>query len=171
MRILLRTLLYLSLVVWLGAEIFFHVVAALAVSMMQPDTHAAGTMVCQLLHILHTMGLVAGPVALVMIVLAPFLRIYKPRMVWAPMALLALMIALTGYSQFRIIPAMASDRIAADGAEDSPDTANPYWIDFNQLHRRAEHVEAGILLLGLTTVALGAAAETAKSKDQQQMPA
>jgi hypothetical protein len=139
--------------------------------MMQPDTHAAGTMVCQLLRILHTMGLVAGPVALAMIVLAPFLRIYKPRMVWAPMALLALMIALTGYSQFRIIPAMASDRISADGAEDSPDTANPYWIDFNKLHRRAEHVEEAILLLGLATVALEAAAETARPRDPVRMPA
>jgi hypothetical protein len=58
---------------------------------------------------------------------------------------------------------MASDRVAADGAEDSPDTANPYWIDFNKLHRRAEHVEEAILLLGLATVALGAATETVKA--------
>jgi hypothetical protein len=171
MRFLLRTLLYLSLVVWLGAEVFFHVVAAIAVSTMQPDTRAAGSMLCALLHILHTMGLVAGPVALVMLVLAPFLRVYKPRMVWAPMALLALMIALTGYSQYDVIPAMARDRIAADGAEDSPDTANPYWIHFNRLHSKVEHVEEAILVLGLATVALGVAAETAKPGDQRQIPA
>jgi hypothetical protein len=162
MRILLRTLLYLSLVVWLGAEIFFAVVATIAFTTLQPDTHTAGTIMCQLLHILHRMGLVAGTVALVMLVLAPFVHMYKPRMVVAPAALLLLMLALTGYSQYGIIPAMARDRIAADGAEDSPDTANPNWIDFNKLHRRAEHVEETILLLGLATVTLGAATETVK---------
>lgn len=164
MKILLRTILYLSLVVWLGAEIFFHVVAAIAVSTLRPDTHAAGTLVCALLHILHTMGLVAGPVALIALVLAPFLRIYKPSMVWAPMASLALMIVLTGYSQFGIIPAMGRDRIAADGTEDSPGTTNPSWADFNRLHQRAEYVEEAILVLGLATVALGSAAETAKAQ-------
>jgi hypothetical protein len=163
MRILLRTLLYLSLIVWLGAEVFFPVVAAVAFTTLRPDTHAAGAIVAELLRILHSMGLVAGTVALVMLLLAPFVHMYKPRMVAIPAALLMLMIALTGYSQFRIIPAMASDRVAADGAEDSPDTANPYWIDFNKLHRRAEHVEEAILLLGLATVALGAATETVKA--------
>jgi hypothetical protein len=138
-------------------------VAAVAFTTLRPDTHAAGAIVAELLRILHSMGLVAGTVALVMLLLAPFVHMYKPRMVAIPAALLMLMIALTGYSQFRIIPAMASDRVAADGAEDSPDTANPYWIDFNKLHRRAEHVEEAILLLGLATVALGAATETVKA--------
>jgi hypothetical protein len=159
MRVLIRTLLYLSLVVWLGAEIFFPVVAAVAFTTLRPDTHAAGTMVAELLHILHGMGLVAGTVALVMLLLAPFVHMYKPRMVVIPAALLMLMILLTAYSQFEVIPAMARDRIAADGAEDSPDAANPSWIDFNKLHSRAEHVEEAILLLGLATVALGAATE------------
>jgi hypothetical protein len=163
MRILLRTLLYLSLVVWLGAEIFFPVVAAIAFSTLQPDTHAAGTIVAELLHILHGMGLVAGTVALVMLVLAPFVHMYKPKMVVAPFVLLLLMMLLTAYSQFGIIPAMARDRMAADGAIDASDTTNPNWIDFNRLHRRAERVEEIILLLGLATVTLGAATETVKT--------
>ncbi|MGD0788779.1 MAG: DUF4149 domain-containing protein [Terracidiphilus sp.] len=162
MRILHRTLMYLSLVVWLGAEVFFPFVAAVAFSTLRPDTHAAGMIVAELLHILHAMGLVSGTVAVVLLALAPFQRIYKPRMVLAPMVLLLLMIALTAYSQFGIIPAMALDRIAADGAADSPDTTNPNWIDFNRLHHRAVRVEEVILLLGLATVTLGAANETAK---------
>jgi hypothetical protein len=162
MRILHRTLLYLSLVVWLGAEVFFPFVAAIAFSTLRPDTHTAGLIVAALLRILHTMGLVSGTVAVVLLALAPFQHIYKPRMVLAPMALLLLMMVLTAYSQFGIIPAMTLDRIAADGAVDSPDTANPNWIDFNRLHHRAVRVEEVILLLGLATVTLGAANETAK---------
>ena len=59
MRILLRTLLYLSLIVWLGAEVFFPVVAQVAFATLKPDTHAAGAIVAELLRILHRMGLVA----------------------------------------------------------------------------------------------------------------
>ncbi|MGD0788381.1 MAG: hypothetical protein ABR898_10390 [Terracidiphilus sp.] len=164
MKFLLRTVLYLSLFVWLSAEIFYQFVSSIAVSTLWPDPHAAGTIVWALLLILHAMSLVAGPVALVLLVLAPFLRVYKPRMVWAPAALLSLMIALTGYSQFDIIPAMGRDRIAADAANDSADASNPNWIDFNRLHRRAEHVEEAILLLGLATMALGVAGETSKAR-------
>jgi hypothetical protein len=166
MKFLLRTVLYLSLVVWLSAEVFFRLVTTVAVSTLRPDTLAAGTMACALLRILHSIGLVAGPVALAMLVLAPFLRIYKPGMVWAPMALLSLMIAFTCYSQFGIIPAMGRDRIAVVGTEDSPNSATQNSIDFNKLHHRAEHVEEAVLLMGLATMVLGAAGETSRARDR-----
>jgi hypothetical protein len=57
---------------------------------------------------------------------------------------------------------MERDRIAAGGAIDAADSANPTRIDFEKLHRRSEHVEEAVLLLGLVTVALAASAETAK---------
>ena len=95
MKTLLRTLLYLSLIVWIGAEIFFPVVAAITFNTLQPDTHLAGTVVGQLLRILHGMGLVSGIVALAVLALAPAWGIYKPRTVLAPMVLLVLMIGGT----------------------------------------------------------------------------
>ena len=45
MKTLLRTLLYLALIVWLGAEIFFPVVAAITFGTLQGATHTAGTIV------------------------------------------------------------------------------------------------------------------------------
>ena len=57
------------------------------------------------------------------------------------MALVVLMAACTVYSQFGIIPAMERDRIAAGGAIDTADAANPSRIDFNKLHNRSENVE------------------------------
>jgi len=150
MKTLLRTLLYLALIVWLGAEIFFPVVAAITFTTLRPDTHTAGAIVGQLIRILHGMGLVSGMVALALLALAP-------------MALLVLMIAFTAFSQFAIIPAMERDRVSAGGAIDTADTASPITADFNKLHNRSEHVEETILLLGIATVALVAKAETAKS--------
>ncbi len=165
MKTLLRSLLYLALMVWLGAEVFFPVVAAIAFMTLRPDTHVAGMIVRQLLTILHGMGLVSGMVAMALLALAPSWGIYKPRAVLAPMGLLLLMIALTFYSQFGIVPAMEQDRIAAGGIIDAVDAANPSRVHFEKLHDRSEHVEAAILLLGLATVVLVAAAETGKSRD------
>jgi hypothetical protein len=162
MRTLLRALLSLSLIVWIGAEIFFPVVAAITFNTLRPDTHTAGSIVGQLLRILHGMGLVAGMVALAVLALAPALGIYKPRAVLAPMVLLVVMIGATAYSQFGIIPAMDRDRQAAGGAIDTADIANPTTIHFNALHRRSVFVEEAVLLLGLATVVLVAWAESTR---------
>jgi len=163
MKTLLRTLLYLALIVWLGAEIFFPVVAAIAFSTLQSDTHTAGTIVGSLLRILHGIGLVSGLVALALLALAPAWSIYKPRSVLAPMVLLVLMLGCTVCSQYVIIPAMERDRIAAGGAIDLQDRGNPSVIHFNQLHNRSEQVETVLLLLGIATVAFIARAETTRA--------
>jgi hypothetical protein len=162
MKTLLRTLLYLALIVWLGAEIFFPVVAAIAFMTLRAETHIAGTIVGQLLRILHGMGLVSGMIALALLALAPAWGIYKPRAVLPPMGLIVLMIALTAFSQFVIIPNMERDRIAAGGAIDTTDSTNPNTIDFNKLHNRSETVETAILLFGLLTVVFVAKAETSR---------
>jgi hypothetical protein len=163
MKTLLRTLLYLALIVWLGAEIFFPVVAAVTFTTLLPNTHTAGTIVGQLLRILHGMGLVSGMVALALLALAPAWGIYKPRSVLAPMALVIVMIAATLYSQFGIISAMERDRVAAGGVIDISAATNPNTVDFNKLHNRSEHVELAILLMGLATVLLVARAESVKA--------
>ena len=162
MKTLLRTLLYLALIVWLGAETFFPVVAAITFTSLQPDTHAAGNIVGQLLRILHGMGLVSGMIALALLALAPAWGIYKPRADLPPMGLVVLMIVLTAFSQIVIIPSMEKDRIAAGGAIDTNDVTNSNTIDFNKLHNRSETVETAILLFGLLTVILVAKAETSR---------
>jgi hypothetical protein len=162
MKTLLRTLLYLSLIVWLGAEAFFPVVAATVFGALRPDTHLAGTIVGQLLRILHGMGLVAGMVALAALALSAAKDIFTARGVLAPAGMLIAMIALTLYSQFGIIPVMEQDRVAAGGAVDLADPANPARIDFKRLHDRSEHVEGLVLLLGLTAVVMVAKEESAR---------
>ncbi len=163
MKTLLRTLLSLALIVWLGAEIFFPVVAAITFTSLQPDTHAAGMIVGQLIRILHGMGLVSGMVALAVMALAPAWGIYKPRTVLAPMILTVGMLACTVYSQYGIIPAMERDRIAEGGTIDTTDPSNAITAHFNKLHNRSEFVEEAIVVMGLATVVLVAWAETTRS--------
>ncbi|HLY43462.1 MAG TPA: DUF4149 domain-containing protein [Terracidiphilus sp.] len=162
MKTLLRTLLYLALIVWLGAEIFFPVVAAITFGTLTSDTHTAGTIVGELLRILHRMGMICGIVALALLALAPAWGLYKSRSVLYPMSGIVLMIALTAYSQFIIIPAMERDRIAAGGAIDAVPATDPSRIHFNQLHNRSENVELAILILGIASVALLAHAESTR---------
>jgi len=164
MKTLLRTLLYLALIVWLGAEIFFPVVAAITFGTLQGATHTAGTIVGELLRILHGMGIVSGLVVLALLALAPAWHIYKPRTVLAPMTIVVLMLAITAYSQYGIIPAMERDRISAGGEIDTNDITNPITVHFNKLHNRSEKVEGAILLLGIATVVLVAWAESAREK-------
>ena len=158
MKTTLSTILSLALIVWLGAEIFFPVVAAVTFSTLTPDTHTAGTIVGTLLRILHRMGMVCGVVALIVLALAPALGIFKQGAVLAPMVLLVVMIAGTAYSQFGIIPAMDRDKIAAGGAINTAEPENPITVHFNKLHVRSTWVEEGVLLLGLVTVVLVAKA-------------
>lgn len=161
MKTLLRSLLYLALIVWLGAEIFFPVVAQVTFATLTPDKHTAGLVVGALLRILHGIGFVSGIVALALLALAPSWNIYKPRTVLAPMVLLVLMLGFTAFSQYVIILSMERDRIAAGGAIDTTDPSNPQTAHFNKLHNRSEQVESIIILLGIATVVLVARAESA----------
>jgi hypothetical protein len=163
MKTLLRSLLYLALIVWLGAEIFFPVVAAVTFQTLLPNTHMAGSIVGELLRILHGIGLVSGMVALALLALGPAFGLYNPKSVLAPMTLVVLMVGCTVYSQFGIIPAMERDRVAAGGAINTLDATNANTIDFNKLHNRSEDVEMAIMLFGLVTVILVARAESVKS--------
>jgi hypothetical protein len=163
MKTLLRTLLFLALIVWLGAEIFFPIVAAVTFNSLPGSTHTAGSIVGELLRILHGMGIVCGLVLLALMALAPAWNIYKPRAVLAPMVLVLLMLICTAYSQYGIIPAMERDRAAAGGSIDISDTTNPTTIHFNKLHNRSEHVEGVILLLGIAAVVLVAWSESSRA--------
>jgi len=160
MKTLFRTLLLLTLIVWLGAELFFPVVAAVTFGQLAPDPHAAGQIVGALLRILHTIGMASGVVLLALLGLAPAWGVYRARTVLASLGLVVLMLGVTAYSQFNIIPAMERDRIATGGIVDNAPADHPARIDFKRLHRRSETLEEVVVVLGLIVVALVANAET-----------
>jgi hypothetical protein len=163
MKTLLRTLLYLALIVWLGAEIFFPVIAVVTFNTLLPDTHAAGAIVGHLLGILHRIGLVSGIVILALLALAPSWGIYMPRAVLAPMVLVVLMMGCTAFSEWSIIPAMDRDRLAVGGTIVTSDQTNPLVQDFNRLHNRSVNLQILIQLLGIAAVTLVARAESTRA--------
>jgi hypothetical protein len=81
------------------------------------------------------------------------------------MTLLLIMIALTAYSQYNIIPAMERDRTAAAGGViDSLAPTDPARLDFDRLHQRSTSVEGAVVLLGIAVVVLVAGAEQAAAR-------
>jgi hypothetical protein len=124
MKTLLRTLIALSIVVWLGGLLFFPIVAAVSFTHLS-DTHTAGTIVGTCLRILHQEGLFAGVLLVVLFVAASVMGIYPRQVLRAPLAMVVVMLALTAYSQFSIIPRMETYRIATGGAIDSVPPSDP----------------------------------------------
>lgn len=160
MRILLRSLLSLALVIWLGAELFLPVVAATVFRALALETHVAGAIVGSLLRTIHLLGLVCGVVALTVLSAAPAWGLERSRAVLAAMLLLVAMLTATAYSQFVVTPAMERNRIRAGGAIDKAAESDPARIGFNRLHKQSVRVETLVMLLGVATVVLVAATET-----------
>ena len=152
MRTAIRAIILSFIVLWLGGVLFFPIVAASAFSSIQ-DTHAAGTIVAKCLRFLHYEGLFSGAVIIILLLVAQVLKAV-PRTVAPAVVITLIMLALTAFSQFSIIPRMENYRIAAGGAIDAVSPHNPNRIAFNKLHNTSVHVEEGVLLAGLVLVFL-----------------
>jgi hypothetical protein len=161
MKTILRALIALSIIIWLGGLLFFPIVAAVSFTHLA-DTHAAGTVVGACLRILHEEGLFAGVFLVVLFVAASVMGVYPRQVLRAPLVMVVVMLALTAYSQFSIIPRMETYRVAAGGAIDAVPSDDPNREGFNRLHQQSTHVEEGVMLAGLVLVILLARAESAE---------
>src|SRR5258708_5587852 len=153
MRSILTTLSLLALGIWLGALLLFVQVAAVAFGALPPlflnpaeGIHGAGLVVSGTLRHLHYMGLICGLLFLL------FSFLLKARVRWhsvVPQAVLVLvMVLLTAYSQFSIIPRMDTAQASAGGSVASLPESSPARAMFDQLHRQSVHGEGIIPILG-----------------------
>jgi len=149
----LRFLMLLALVVWIGGIIFFAAAVAPTVFKVLPTRDLAGAVVTRSLGILHWMGIVCAIVFLV----ASMLHAYSTRGAAHPLAprhlLVYVMLALTIISQFVVSAKMAALR-AAMGEIDLVPIADVRRIAFNQLHAWSTRLESGVLILGLIVLFL-----------------
>ena len=152
MRTFLRAALWLLVVLWLGGVMFFPIVAAAAFG-STADTHVAGTIVRKSLLALHYEGLVAGSLIVVLLMVAQTTGALQRR-VAGPVVIALVMLALTAFSQFWIIPKMEGYRTAAGGSIDVVSRDDPNRVAFNRLHIASERVEEGVLLGGIVLVIL-----------------
>lgn len=152
MKTVLRSIVWLAVIVWLGGLFFFPVAAEAAFANV-PDTHMAGTIVASCLRVLHHEGLFCGGLLVILIALGQLLRIYRP-MAMAGVVVVLVMMGLTAYSQFWIIPRMETYRIAAGGSIDAVPPTNPNRAGFDRLHKVSVDVEEGVMLGGVVLVVL-----------------
>jgi hypothetical protein len=154
MKTLLRAIILLLVVLWLGGVMFFPIVAQSAFNSIS-DTHLAGTIVRRCLLILHYEGLVAGTFIVLLLLVAQAFGAF--RRVAAAVVVTLVMLGLTAFSQFWIIPRMEGYRIAAGGAIDVASRNDPNTAAFKKLHALSEKIEEGVLVGGLVLVVLLAA--------------
>ena len=154
---LLRFLMFLSLIVWLGGLIFFPVVAQASFAVL-PTRHLAGLVVGHSLVILHWMGIVSGAVFLTTSLLFNRLVHGTPRAFSARHIFVVLMLALTLVSQFAVIPRMEALRASVGGDIDTVSLANPAHIQFDSLHIWSTRIEEAVILFGLVLAYMTASA-------------
>lgn len=151
MKTLIRTVVWLPLVIWVGGVFFFPVTAIAAFSTVA-DTHVAGTIVAKCLHTLHHEGLIAGCIVLLFLVIGRIRGVYgHARMAFA---VTVIMVGLTAFSEFWIMPHMERDRLAVGGAIDNVAPTEPHHADFNRLHNLSTHLEEAVLLGGVVLIIL-----------------
>jgi hypothetical protein len=147
-----RFLMLLALTVWLGALIFFPVVAQISFSVL-PSAHLAGLVVRNSLIALHWMGMSAGVIFMACSLIenrfaCGYFCAFRPTHL-----LVFLMIILTAVSQFRIIPRMDALRAAAGEIASLP-MSNPLRMQFDSLHAWSTRIEGTVLVLGLVVLYL-----------------
>jgi hypothetical protein len=143
----LRFVLLLCLAVWIGALIFFPVVAQTSFTVL-PSTHLAGLVVRNSLIDLHWMGMVAGIVFLICSMIDNRLTVGRPRVFALSHTFIVLMLALTAISQFWIIPRMDVLRITVGEISALP-AGNFMRAQFDTLHAWSTRIETAVLVLGL----------------------
>jgi uncharacterized membrane protein len=159
----LRFVMVLSLVVWIGGLIFFAFVLAPTAFQVLPNTHLAGNVVGRALGKLHWIAIISGVVFLLTSLLYSRLTDGTVHVFAMRHVLLCLMLALTLFSQFWIIPRMDTLR-AQVGDFASVPLNNPERVQFDALHVWSTRVEGAVLLLGLVAVYLTATALAASSR-------
>ena len=153
MQTFLRALRLYAMVAWVGGLVFFAFVLAPIAFGVLPNAHEAGLVVGATLRALHWIGIV-GAAAFCLATIWLWLWAEVPARVGfaIQLVLTLLMLAVTCYSQFRILPAMEVDRALAGGVVEQAALDNAGRLDFERLHRLSEQLEGAILLCGLGVV-------------------
>jgi hypothetical protein len=143
----LRFLMLLALAVWLGALIFFPVVAQTSFTVL-PSAHLAGFVVRGTLLTLHKMAFISGAVFLLSSLIHNRVAQGTTRVLSLSHILIVAMLALTAISQFAIIPKM--DALLVPQVEiNSLPPGDPVRVLFDSLHAWSTRLEGTVLILGL----------------------
>jgi uncharacterized membrane protein len=150
MSTVLHAIEFLTVGLWLGADVFLSFVVAPGAFSILGNRDAAGMMVGYSLGRLHMVGIVLGVVFLV----ARLARTRDFASLTSAAALgVVLMVVLTALSQFTVSNRMQDLRKQMVSVQNSPES-DPHRVEFNRLHRISVWYEGGVLLLGFATMIL-----------------
>ncbi|HET7105204.1 MAG TPA: DUF4149 domain-containing protein [Candidatus Acidoferrum sp.] len=139
-----RTIEFLSLSLWVGADAFLSFVVAPGAFVILGNRDAAGMMVGFALGRLHYAGIILGLVFLI----ARVARTQDFESFTSAAALcVVLMVLLTAASQFTVSSRMAVLKREMVSVQNTPE-ADPRRVEFNRLHHRSVAYEGAVLLLG-----------------------
>jgi Domain of unknown function (DUF4149) len=149
----LRFCMMLSLVLWLGAIIYFGAVLAPTVFSVLPTRNLAGAVVTRSLSALHWIGICSGVLFSITSIAYSRLSVgaFDP---FAPRHLLVyVMILITLVSQFGISSRMNALRTEMGVIDDIPVT-DARRLEFNRLHVWSTRAEMAVLAIGLVVLYL-----------------
>lgn len=147
---ILRFLQVFTLGTWLGGILYLSFAVAPAAFGALGSRDQAGALVGLILARLHFFGWIAGVVFLLAVAFE--VQLFSAALRPAVLCVI-LMLALTGYSQWRVTPRMASLRAQMVSVDRTP-RDNPLRVEFDRLHRISVRLESGVLLLGLAALFL-----------------
>jgi len=150
MSTVLRTVEFLSLSLWLGADTFLAFVVAPGAFAMLGNRDAAGMVVGYSLARLHFAGIFLGLLFLVA-------RLVRTRdfasFTTAAALCIVLMVVLTAASQFTVSNRMENLKRQMVSVQNTPES-DPRRVEFNRLHRASVRYEGVVLLLGFAAMVL-----------------
>jgi len=139
----------LLLSVWLGSMIFFSFAVAPSAFAVLPSRELAGAVVTSTISKVEVMGLVIGPLLIL-------IRLLRPRGTAKPLhiILLLVMTAAAALSRFWISPRMVSMRQEMGGHIDDVPATDPLRIHFNDLHQYSVALMSAAMLAALVVLFL-----------------
>lgn len=140
----------LLLGIWLGSMMFFSFAVAPSAFAVLPTRELAGVMVTSTIGKIEMIGLVIGPLLILINAAKHPRRLSSGKGLHA--LLLLVMIAAAGLSRFWISPAMVSLRAEMGGRIDDVAVTDPLRIQFNDLHQYSVGLMSAAMLSGLVVL-------------------
>jgi uncharacterized membrane protein len=148
MNSVLKFVQVFALGTWIGSIMYLSFIVAPGAFATLKDREQAGAMVGYSLSRLHLVGMIVGLLYLV----AAFVLVRAVKDLVNPAILgVALMIALTAFSQTKITSRMHGLRVQMVSVDATPKD-NPLRVEFDHLHEWSVRLEVAVLLIGIASL-------------------
>ena len=144
----------LLLSVWLGSMIFFSFAVAPSAFAVLPTRELAGVMVTSTIAKIELLGLVIGPLLILVQAASWRARHTSTLNKSLPVILVLVMIAAAALSRFWISPQMVSLRAAMGGHIDDVSASDPLRMQFNDLHQYSVGLMSTAMIAGIVVLFL-----------------